>query len=189
MRRLTSGVILAVLAYAGGCAGLQIREQLAGARGTPVVTVDNVSFDGEYLNGRILIGTDDAGYVVVDRRLSAHAVLVVDGVFDCDGGSTVNSLAADAVINPPRPQDHLAIEPGYWYGSNFGLLVYDEGMSGAPVPACIQVLLAVNLEAAAPGADRPQIVVRASLARPDGGTGADPAHPDASAAPQDAGHL
>lgn len=168
-RRLTSAAAVFTLACAGGCAGLQLRERLAGARGTPIITVDNASFDGETLTGRLLIGSTDAGYVVVDRRLFPHAIIVVDDVLDCDGGAPIRYLAADAVITSQRPEDFQFIEPGYWYGSDFKLILHDEKMVGQPAPACVQALLAVNFEAAAPGTDRPQVLVHAQRAGTDGG--------------------
>jgi len=162
--------ILGILACMVGCATLQIRDQLARASGRPIVLVDGAWFDGEYLNGRMLVGTDDAGYVVVDRRLPELNVIVVDTILDCDGGETVDYIAADALAKSPGPEDYLTIEPGYWYGRDFHLLMYAEEKARTPAPACIDAVLALNLEAAAPGASRPRLTVRAYLNRPDGGT-------------------
>lgn len=169
MRRLTLTWLSIALACLAGCAGLRIREQLARARGAPIVTVDRASFDGENLTGRLLITSDDAGYVVIDRRLSAHAIIVVDDVFDCDAGSPAAHIQADSVITSPRPEDLLSIEPGYWFGADFLLLVYAEDIMKKPPPECLEALLAVNFEAAAPGRNRPQLKVRAHLTPRDGG--------------------
>lgn len=172
MRRLSFSATIVVLACAAGCASVQLREHLAHAHGTPIIEIDDPSFDGEHLTGRLLIGTDDAGYVVVDRRLVAHAHIVVDRVVDCDGGAKVDWIAADSVIKSPRQEDYQTVEPGYWYGANFRLLVYDEVGARTPVPACIQVFGAVNFEATAPGAERPKFIVQAHLTRPAAGANA-----------------
>ena len=104
----------------------------------PIVKVDDPTFDGVYLYGRLLIGAEDGGYVVFDRRLAEHAIIVVDDVFDCDGGSTVDYVAADSVITPPRDEDFLSLEPGYWFGHDFALFVYEERIAKAPPPECRQ---------------------------------------------------
>ncbi len=83
-----------------GCATLS--DRLSQARGTPLLEVGQARFDGRYLYGRLLVGAEDGGYVVVDRRLGEHAVIVVDDVRDCDGGSTVNYIAVDSVMAGAR---------------------------------------------------------------------------------------
>jgi len=171
MRRLSSIAPVLSLACVVGCAGLQIRDRLARARGTPVVEIDRASFDGAHLNGRILISASDAGSVVVDRRLTELNVVVVDSVFDCDGGQTVDYISADAITTPPQPDEYMNIQPGEWFGADFSLFLYDERSSETPPPECIRALLAINFAAAAPGAGRPQLVVQAHLSAHDAGTG------------------
>lgn len=98
-----------------GCSAL--RDRLSQARGTPIIKVEGPTFDGKWVYGRLLVGAEDGGYVVIDRRLVEHGIIVVDDVFDCDGGSTVSYIAVDALITPPGDDDFLSIESGYWYGA------------------------------------------------------------------------
>ena len=133
-----------VLALGAGCAAVQIRERLAAARGTPIATVDQATFDGVYLDGRVLVSSSDGGYVVIDRRLSEHVLLVADGALDCDGGSPIPHVAADGPYFRPGPDDLLKLEPGDWFGRDFSLFIYDEGMVNAPPPGCLDALLSVR---------------------------------------------
>lgn len=170
MRRLTPVLGYMAIACVAGCAGMRIHQQLSQARGTPIVSVERPSFDGEHLTGRLLISSEDGGYVVVDRRLPALNIIAVDTVLDCDGGATVDYIAADAVTTSPSPEELLSIEPGYWYGRDFSLFMYDRRIAHSPPPECIDVLVAVNLEGAAASHDRPQVMVRAYLSTADGGS-------------------
>ena len=162
-----------------GCSAL--RDRLSQARGTPIIKVEGPTFDGKWVYGRLLVGAEDGGYVVIDRRLVEHGIIVVDDVFDCDGGSTVSYIAVDALITPPGDDDFLSIESGYWYGRDFTLAVYSDDVGKAPPPECLEALIAVNVKAAGPdgGKSRPEIRVRAYLTRPDGGAGSGTDSPDA----------
>jgi hypothetical protein len=164
--RLTSTWPALALALGVGCAAIDVRERLEKARGRPIVTVERVSFDGKSVNGRLLIGSDDAGYVVVDRRLAEHSTFRIDDVRDCDGGATVDYVQLDGIESAPKPDDLLAVEPGYWFGRDFSLLMYDD--EKAP-PSCIQAVLGLTFEAAATGATYLQVPVRADLSTPDAG--------------------
>lgn len=186
--RLTSTWPSIVLLCGLGC--VTLRDRLSRARGTPVVLVDRAKFDGVYLSGRLLVSAEDAGYVIIDRRMAEHAIIVVDEVFDCDGGSTVDYIAADSVITPPRDDDLLCIEPGYWFGHDFSLFVYEERIAKVPPPECLEALVAVNFKAAGPdgGKGRPALRVRAHLTRPDGDAGGGASSPDAGV-PMDLPHI
>jgi len=131
------------------------------------VRVDRAEFDGKYLHGRLLIGAEDGGAVVVDRRLGEHAIIAVDDVLDCDGGRSVNYIAVDSVITPPRDDDFLSIEPGYWFGRDFTLAIYSEHVAKEPPPMCLEAIMAVNLESAGEdgGRNRPELRVRAYLTK------------------------
>jgi len=185
MRRLTPALALVAFAGMAGCAGICIRQQLSLARGTPIVSIDHPSFDGEHLTGRLLISAEDAGYVVIDRRLPPLNIIAVDTVLECDGGATVDYIAADAVTTSPRPEDLLIVEPGYLFGRDFSLFMYDERVVKAPPPECIDVVVAVNFEATAPSLDRPQVKVQAFLTRRDGGASS----ADEEATERDAGVM
>lgn len=175
--RLTSTWPFITLAFAAGCAVLNVRDQVENARGKPIITVEQASFDGESVNGRLLISSDDSGYVVIDRRLAEFSVITVDSVRDCDGGRTVHYYQLDGISSRPKPDELLSIEPGYWFGRDFSLYMYNERIAKAAPPQCVQVHLGLHLEAASPGAKDVQFMVQATLMRPDASTDAE--SPDA----------
>jgi hypothetical protein len=122
----------------------------------------------------VLVSSSDGGYVVIDRRLSEHVLLVADGALDCDGGSPIPHVAADGPYFRPGPDDLLKLEPEDWFGRDFSLFIYDEGMVNAPPPGCLDALLSVRFAAVAPsgGPGHVRLKVRAYLTR-DGGSAAD----------------
>jgi hypothetical protein len=171
--RLISTWPIITLALGAGCAAIQVRDQLVNARGRSIVNIDQASFDGENLHGRLLIGSDDAGYVVVRRNLREFSEISVDDVRDCDGGRTINYVQLDGVSFPPKPEELLVIGPGYWFGYDFSLLIYDdERFKKVPAPSCVQVDVGVHLEAAAPGTEHRQLTIQANLERAQNDAGA-----------------
>jgi hypothetical protein len=169
--RLAAVSTVFALALVAGCAAMQAREKLEHAHGTPIIVVENPSFDGSHLTGRLLITSNDAGYVVIDRRFAEFSHIPLVDVRDCDGGRTIDYVQVCGIRFRTKPEDLLSIEPGYWYGIDFSFYVIDpERLSKVPPPDCIQVFLSLDLEAAAPGTKTTRFMVQADLARPDGGT-------------------
>src|SRR5262249_46771867 len=95
--RLTSTGFGLSLALVVGCAAMQVREKLEHAHGTPIIVVDHPSFDGSHLTGRLLLTSNDAGYVVIDRQFAEFSHISVDDVRDCDGGRTIDYVQLDGV--------------------------------------------------------------------------------------------
>lgn len=146
------GVItLALLLAVPGCAWLQEQMRPAPARGPGWATaeVDQVSFDGEELSFRLLIGAMDGG-VVLDRRLIENAGVNLVDVQDCDGGPMpIPHIVTDFFPTPPAASDVLELPPGHWYGATERFLLFIAHEDGGGTPACVDATFTVRLETAA----------------------------------------
>jgi hypothetical protein len=135
-----------------GCAGLPLFSRAAPNRtadpGGSIPTLNgdftqarlelqNVSFDGEYLHGRLLI-SPVTGQLRIDKRLIESLALSIDSVVDCGTGAGLNFVIMDISATPLQEVDILTLEPGFWYGKEVRLFLFAEHATHQPPPQCFE---------------------------------------------------
>jgi hypothetical protein len=98
--------------------------------GTPILRFEHASYDGRSMGGLVLLGAE-GGPITLDRRLVEGVSIDVGAATACDTGLPLKRTAEDAFVGPPAESDLLKLWPGYWYGHNVSLRIFEES-SGPP---------------------------------------------------------
>ena len=123
----------------------------------------NIQYDGDTLSGSLLIGAV-GGSLCLDKRLIPGVEVRVDWVWDCslEISNPVPFMRLDYASSPPREEDVLVLEPGYWYGAPVRLPLFPrEQPTGKSNPDCVEVSLSLLPVGGAPAG---RVRVRASRA-------------------------
>jgi hypothetical protein len=99
--------------------------------------LQNISFDGERLQGRLLVGPTGAK-LRIDKRLIESFDLEVDSVVACGTGAGLGYVIMDVLAPPLREEDVLTLVPGSWYGKEIRLLLFAEQATQQPLPQCFE---------------------------------------------------
>jgi len=99
-----------------------------------------MEFDGESLSGRLLVGVKD-GSLAIDKRLVENVSVELKSIVDCVAGQPLDSLEVDSFPEPPRQDELLTLTPGYWYGTDVHLSLFDEHLTGKKPPECFEAEL------------------------------------------------
>jgi hypothetical protein len=103
------------------------------------IELQNIDYDGEDLRGRLLISAVD-GTIQIDKRLIENVSLSVRGVSDCASGQELSFIKAGVVAPPRQEEDILALQPGYWYGKDVRVSLFDQHLlESQGHPECIDV--------------------------------------------------
>jgi hypothetical protein len=133
---------------AGLCAcGLlqELRPSVEGTAENALIEVDRVQYDGEVMQFRLVLGAADAG-VVIDRRIIENVHVTMDAVRDCAEAGALEYLFVDHLASPPTDKDLLALEPGYWFGSNLRYPLFPRERFPDGGPPCIDADFSVRPE-------------------------------------------
>ncbi len=131
----------------------------AQASGQIALELQEIRYDGWSLSGRLLVGAVGRS-LRLDKRLIESVSIYVHDVSACDSGQSVWFMKVDAFPPPPREEDLLVLEPGYWYGTRVDFPLFDAkdyGPSGGP--ECIDVEFVFSALAGQP---ETQVRVRAT---------------------------
>lgn len=136
----------------GGCTGFPLFSRAAtdrsgdAAANVPAINGDfsqarlelqNVSFDGETLSGRLLISPTSAS-LRIDKRLIESFALSVDSVVECGTGASLAYVIMDVLAPPLQETDILTLAPGFWYGKEVRLLLFASEATKQPLPQCFE---------------------------------------------------
>ncbi len=105
--------------------------------------MQDISYDGENLHGRLLIspiGTE----LRIDKRLIESADLTVDSIVKCDTGEALPSVIMDVYAPVPREEDILILKPGFWYGKEIRIFLFAEHATHQPNPQCFEAEIAYH---------------------------------------------
>lgn len=106
-----------------------------------VVEFTRISFDGEYLKGRVLVGaTMDA--FRVDGRLVEWIDIEVRNIRKCANGEALGHYLFDVLNQPPRPDEIVTVRPHFWYGADVDFRLFNQRRAGQ-VPDCFEADLMV----------------------------------------------
>jgi hypothetical protein len=107
--------------------------------------LQNIDYDGEVLRGRLLISAVQ-GIIRIDKRLIENISLSLKGVSDCASGQELYFIKAGVVAPPLREEEILALEPGYWYGKDVRIPLFDQHLvESQGRPGCIDVELMLHV--------------------------------------------
>jgi hypothetical protein len=110
-----------------------------------IIELQNIDFDGEALRGRLLISTAK-GTVRIDKRLIESISLILKGVLDCASGQELSFIKAGTIVPPRQEEDILALEPGYWYGKDVRIPLFDQHLLASQGrPECVDVDLMLHM--------------------------------------------
>lgn len=99
--------------------------------------LQNISFDGERLSGRLLISPTRAS-LRIDKRILETADLEVESVSDCSTGASLSYVIMDVLAPPLRESDVLMLTHGSWYGKEIHLSLFAEHATHQPLPSCFE---------------------------------------------------
>jgi hypothetical protein len=99
--------------------------------------LQNVSFDGETLSGRLLISPASSS-LRIDKRLIESFALSVESVVECGTGTGLAYVIMDVLAPPPKEMDILTLAPGFWYGKEVRLLLFASEATKQPLPQCFE---------------------------------------------------
>jgi hypothetical protein len=145
MNRLMLSVIASVPLLA--CAGLPFlkhapsqtgQEQTRGAEHPAQVSVElrDVHFDGEAVSGRLLVGLTE-GRLELDARLIENIHLTTESVAECGTGRPLAHIVMDVLAPPPRKEELMELTPGYWYGKEIRMSLFDGRLAAEQQPVCV----------------------------------------------------
>lgn len=99
------------------------------------------SFDGEVLEGRVLLGaTQDA--FVIDGRLMEYIYVELKELRTCGKADRLPHYDFDIMYPPLRPEDIVTIPQGFWYGRNMYFRLFDKRRSPF-LPDCFEANIKV----------------------------------------------
>jgi hypothetical protein len=101
------------------------------------VELQNVSFDGETLSGRLLISPASSN-LRIDKRLIESFALSVDSVVECGTETSLAYVIMDVLAPSLKEADILTLAPGFWYGKEVRLLLFASEATRQPLPQCIE---------------------------------------------------
>jgi hypothetical protein len=128
------------------------------------------TYDGRVLEGRFLLGaTIDP--LVIDGHMYENLNVELQEVRECGKKELLKHWAMEALHPPPRADELVTIDKGYWYGANLHFFLFDEKRTG-PGPACFEAELVARAIGGRAAARLPIRVVRTDKlpAPTDGGT-------------------
>src|SRR5262245_41051571 len=146
MRRLQF-IGLSLILFTGACAsspgrrGSQTppKEPLRGG----VAEFQVTSYDGEDIDGRVLVGaTIDP--LVIDGRFIPTSTIYLDWVSVRVCGTDKpppGGVIYDAFALRPRPEEIVTIRPGYWYGRKINYGLFGKRVPG---PECLEAEFVVR---------------------------------------------
>jgi hypothetical protein len=147
MRLKQLGLILMMVSLTTACAGFPFWTGEPTAPDTTSTRVDlqlqNIRYDGEELSGRLLVSTAE-GRLVLDKRLIESISLTIRSVKDCNSDQPTKFLIMDVLTSRPREEDILVLEPGYWYGKDIQITLFNERLTGQRGPDCIDAEFAFH---------------------------------------------
>lgn len=171
VRRL--GFMLITASLSTACSGFPFwrGEPTASDTGSARVELQlqDARYDGEELTGRLLVGTAE-GRLVLDKRLIESMALTTRSVKDCSSNQPVDFLIMDVLASRPRQEDLLVLEPGYWYGKDIQVSLFNERLTGQRGPDCIDAEFAFHALGGKPVAQMRVRITRtppSSTARPE----------------------
>ncbi|WP_434384874.1 hypothetical protein [Melittangium boletus] len=98
-----------------------------------------LSFDGETLKGRLLIGSTKEA-LLVDTRIIEPISLALDDVVACDTGRALGYVVMDVMAPARQPEHVLKLVPGTWYGKDVSLFLFMDS-PGQVLPQCFRAEL------------------------------------------------
>lgn len=124
-----------------GTAGRAAREDDLGETASHEqveVLLQNIRYDGEALEGRLLISPLHRS-LRLDQRLIESAYLTTESVSNCATGAPLAFIVMDVYAKPPSDEDLLLLKPGYWYGKDLRIPLFAKTETEHPRPECIEV--------------------------------------------------
>jgi hypothetical protein len=184
---ITKPIVLASLIFTSACASTPTGSGARAAADKPlrggIAEFQVISYDGQTIKGRILLGaTIDP--LVVDGRLNLYGDVDIDvrTLQACGKKDPVGYIQYDVSPLPPRPDQIVTIRPGYWYGRTVNYWLFHKKVTGLG-PECLEAELVVRALDGRDAAKIPIHVVRTDkpTPSPDGGTPAEPKPPASDA--------
>jgi hypothetical protein len=129
-----------------------------------------ISYDGEILEGRVLLGAT-VDPLVIDGRLIESTDVQMDSFRACDSKDWLKHIDDCILSRPPQAGEIITISPGYWYGGKVKFWPFDKEQTGLG-PDCFEAELVLRVLDGRVAATLPIRVVRTDKppTPPDGGT-------------------
>jgi hypothetical protein len=102
-----------------------------------LLKLQDATFDGQIFSGRLLI-SPIGGSLRVDKRMIESFTLSVKDVSACGTGQPLEYIITDVLAPPLREEDILILQPGYWYGKQIRLRLFDAQGGSQTTPECFE---------------------------------------------------
>jgi hypothetical protein len=142
------------------------------------------SYDGHDLKARVLLGaTIDP--IVLDGRLYENLDVELRNARACGKTEVLKHWVWETLHPPPRPDQLVTLNKGYWYGADLYFPLFDEESSTGPGPDCFEADLVMLDNDARVAAKLPIRVARTDKppAQPNGITQEPKGSPSEAGAP------
>jgi hypothetical protein len=118
-------------------------QPIDGAFSRARLEIQDVSYDGEDLRGRLLI-SPVGNNLRIDKRLIESFDLTVKSVVKCDTGEALPYVIMDVLAPALREEDILILKPGFWYGKDIRIFLFAEHATKQPGPQCFEAEIAYH---------------------------------------------
>jgi hypothetical protein len=109
------------------------------------VELQEASFDGETLRGRLLVSALEQS-IQLDKRLIESIYLTTEFVKECDTGRALSFIIMDVLASRPTAKDILVLAPGYWFGKDVSIPLFTKELNTHPArPECIEARFAFRV--------------------------------------------
>jgi hypothetical protein len=142
---VTRRIALAFVLLTGACASTPgdrgARESAKKPLRGGVAEFRVTSYDGRVVEGRALLGAT-VDPLVIDGRLFENLHVELEKIRACGKAELLKYWRMEYLPRPPRPDEMVTLQPGYWYGGNMHFFLFDE-ITG-PGPECFEAELMVR---------------------------------------------
>lgn len=125
-------MMLSVACASNGADAVALKTPIQGG----VVEFALHSFDGKTMKGRLLLGATIDKFEL-DARMIEDVHIELRQVRRCGTSEPLKYWAADWYLEPPRPDQQIAVRPGYWYGADLDFKLFDASLR-QPEPHCFE---------------------------------------------------
>jgi hypothetical protein len=110
-----------------GCSTVQLRRSQIHLEGGLVLVLDEASFDGQSMKGRLLVGSSE-GQRQMDLSIWPFQGMNLRSAQKCESLNELPLYARDGGRLAPKDKasSSISLSPGDWYGRNVDLLVSPE---------------------------------------------------------------
>jgi hypothetical protein len=109
-----------------------------------MLEVRETHYDGRTLSARFLVSAVGDS-LRLDKRFIASVAFSLKDVSGCATGHALDFMVVDVLASAPQEEDILVLQPGYWFGRDLRIPLFDEHLlQTQSSPECVDVEIAFH---------------------------------------------